>query len=255
MTVDDERFLSDLRAQLLDAAERPAGDPHPGRGRRMVQLGAAAVVLMAVAIGVLVVRTHGRAAADVDVIVDGKDLIVRLNDVETRPQAIIEAARGAGLDVRIRQVPVGPSNVGKFIASTASIPGDFRPIDRAGDSFTGFRISRDWPGTLELELGRPARTGEAWVAASDALDPEEVLACEPLLGESVGSASTQLVDRKVSVRWVMLPTPGTVAGPDGYGSWRVVQVQATGPRDVSVFATADVEWPFPVARPKPPSSC
>ena len=265
----DDDFLAALRAQLLVAAERqrhqqqldeqdaPVELPSRPRARRnrMLILAAAAVVAVALMSGLLIGRSADPAAADVEVSIDGPDFVVRLTSLETRPDEIVAEARAAGLDVRVREVPVGPSNVGKFIGSSGDQPADFRPIDPESDAFTGFRISKDWPGTLELVLGRAARDGESWIGPTDALQPGEALACEPLLGDPVESVARELEDRDLAVRWFMLPTPAEVDDPGPYGSWHVVSVEALSPHDIRVTATADGSWPFQIERPSFPKAC
>lgn len=257
--MDDREFLDDLRAQLLTAAEagRAAVVVEPKRSprRRLLALAAAAVIAVAVLSGVLVTRSTEPASADVEVSVDGDDFIVRLTSLETRPDEIVAEAKKAGLDVRVREEPVGPSKVGKFIGSSGDRPAEIRPIDEESEAFTGFRIRRDWPGTLDLVLGRAARGGEAWIATSDALDPDEVLGCEPLLGATTDKVSTRIDDRGLRATWFLLPVPGPVADPSGYEDWKVVSIEAVASDEVRVTATADGSWPASTGRPTFPDEC
>lgn len=257
-----ERFLRDLRADLLRAAGEqrrhdagePGGGSGRGRGRALLAAAAAAVVAVVVSVVVVVGGTEP-ASAGVDVIVDGDDLVVRLTDLETRPEEIVEAAEEFGLSVRVREVPVGPSNVGRFIGGSSSeLPPELRPQGGDADSFTGFRIPRDWPGELRLDIGRAAEEGERWRAASDALAPDEPAACEPLLGATVAMTRDVLADAQLRTRWFVFD-PGEQevarADVDTYDDWRVVRVLAVGPRQVWVQATRDGSWPFPPSVPAP----
>lgn len=259
-----ERFLRDLRAEVMRAAEEQDAQPGhgesgrgggPARGHGRTLLVAAAAVVVVVASLVVVVGGTEPASAGVDVVVDGDDLVVRLTDLETRPEEIVEAAEEFGLEVRVREVPVGPSNVGRFVGGTSSeLPPELRPEGGTTDSFTGFRIPRDWPGELRLDIGREAKEGERWRAASDALAPDEPAACEPLLGVTVATAREVLSDAGLRIRWFVFD-PGeqerSGADVDRYEDWRVVRVLAVGPRQVWVQATRDGSWPFPPSMPAP----
>lgn len=253
-----ERFVRDLRSELLRAAEEQArhdggASPPGGRGRVWLAAAAAAVVALVATVAV-VVGGSDPASADVEVIIDGNDLVVRLTDLETRPEEIVEAAREFGLAVKVREVPVGPSNVGRFIGSASSeLPPELRP-EGGTETFTGFRIPKDWQGELKLDIGRPARSGEAWSAVSDALAPGEPAACEPLLGASVSEAEAVLSGRRLRTRWFVLdPGEREVLADDldTYEDWKVVRVLAIGPRQVWVQATSDGSWPYPPALPAP----
>lgn len=252
--MNDQDFLAELRGQLLDAASRRDQGHRPRHARPMV-LVAAAVALLGLGFGLLTLHDDRQAAADIDVSIDGADFVVRLTTLEARPNGIVEEARDAGLNLRIREVPVGPSQVGKFVGTYAERPADFRPIDESNGSYTGFRISKDWPGALELLLGRAARGHESWYTASNALAPGEPLACEPLLGQTVGAASRAIDQDDFNVRWFMLPTPGEVGDPTDYSSWKVVNVEATSPQDIIISATVDGSWPLPSSPPVTPTGC
>ncbi len=267
--MSDERFLTELREQLVAAASRraegspdepPAISHHPtprpvGRAvRRMVELAAAVVVVLAVVVAALLLRDPTPAAASVDITIDGNDLVVRLTDLETRPEQIVSAAKKAGLDVRVETVPVGPSQVGRFIGATAtSLPPELRRTDGSTLAFTGFRIPRDWSGTLSLSLGRPARDGEEWVGVADALAPGGAAACRELLGATVDDAAAALDELGLTVRWFVFdPTEKEVTDRrSDYGSWRVISVMSTSDDAALVQATSDGSWPFPDASMRP----
>jgi hypothetical protein len=252
--MDDEEYLAGLRTELLAAAHRQRSS-RPSGWRRGVALAAAAIVVLGVAAALLLVPDTRPAAADVEVSIDGEDFVVRLTSLETRPEEIVEEARAAGLDVRITEVPVGPTQVGRFISLAADQPADFRPIDPESGAFTGFRISRDWDGVLELRLGRPARDGELWASPSNALAPGGPLECEPLLGSTVQAVADRLERTDLDVRWFMLPTPAEVPDPEGFERWRVVAVEALSPQEITVTATVDGSWPFHSERQQLPDDC
>ena len=271
--MNDERYLADLREQLVAAAarrhavthegadgqdddeeedDRPAAPPTSapfGRAfRRTVEMAAAAILVLGIVVAALLLRDPTPAAASVEITVEGNDLVVRLTDLETRPEQIVSAAAKAGLDVRVETVPVGPSQVGRFIgADASSLPADLSITEGSHLAFTGFRIPRDWTGTLSLKLGRPARDGEAWVGAADALAPGGAAACRPVLGATVAEAADELGDLGLDVRWFVFD-PAEREVTDrllDYGAWRVVSVKSVSDDEVLVQATSDGSWPFP----------
>jgi hypothetical protein len=251
-------MLDELRPELLAALERQRElrRRRRVRRRRVGVLVAAAAVLTLVIAGYSTLRGERSASADVDVIVDGNDLVVRLTDLHTRPREIVAAAKRFGIDLRIEQVPVGPSNVGRFVDGGAdSLPPDITTLGRVQQTFTGFRIPRGWPGTLTLDIGRSARAGERWQAASDALEQDEPLACQPLLGATVKTVAHDLRSQRLTARWLLLPSPGPVADPAPYGSWKVVQLQALGPHEIWVVASRDGSWPMAGEPATMPTDC
>ncbi len=184
--MNDDRFLAELRTEVLDAAERADRATAPRRRAPLGRLAAAAAVVLAVVMGVVVTRPDP-AAAGVEITRSGGDLVVRLTDLESRPEEIEEAADQAGLDLTIVDEPVGPSLVGKFLGSSGTeLPELLRVVE--GDpasGFTGFRIPADFTGSLTLRLGRAARDGEEWAALSDAAAKGEVLECQQLVGATL----------------------------------------------------------------------
>ena len=184
-------FLAELRDEVAAAARRVDADAEHhdpaqhGHGTRWPLAGAAALLVVA-ALGATFVLRPTPASANLQVIRQGDELVIRLIDVATRPQEIEMAATEAGLDVQVVEVPVGPSNVGRFVGDQGTGPFGqdvFRPEGLDGQpSFDGFRIPVDYDGQLMLRLGRPARAGETWAVGSIATSAQEPLACAPLLG-------------------------------------------------------------------------
>lgn len=232
-----ERFVAELREQLLVAAEQVVAPQAPVRRRwpRRAALGAVAAALVMVVAGLMTVRDTSPVAADVEVIREGDHIIVRLTDLNTRPAEIVAAAREAGIDLRVVEVPVGPSNVGRFILGPMSErPPELVIDDPNNGAFSGFRLPVDWDGTLVLLLGRPAADGESYVVSSDPTAAGESAECADLLGRSAGEVESDLTSRGLSVRTFVLPTPGEVENLGEFASWPVVRVEATSASDVIV---------------------
>ena len=89
-----------------------------------------------------------------------------------------------------------------------------------------------WDGPLELHVGRPARDGEAYAVFSDALAPDEPLACRSLLGRPAGAVASEIdaTDLEVTFQPEARPPSGPLtagqvrAGP--FRSWTVTAIDA-----------------------------
>lgn len=178
--MSSERFLHELRAEVLDAAERRGNESHRPKPQ-LARLAAVAAVALAVVAGFVIARP-GTAAANVEITRDGADLVVRITETDVDAAEIEQAAASAGIAVAVTEEPVGPSLVGRFIGSSATeLPPLIEVVE--GDpasGFVGFRIPATYEGSLTLRLGREARDGEEWAALSDATAPGEVLECGDL---------------------------------------------------------------------------
>lgn len=272
--MSDERFLGELRGALVAAARTHLGEegdgpgpvgtggtsedggPAPvghldgrGRPRRYAVLLTAAAAVVLVVVGAVLFRgSSAPASADVEVIRQGDDLLVRLTDLRNRPEEIEAAAREAGIDLRISEAPVGPSNVGRFVTAEGTEPPREIQVDaERNNTFTGFRIPVGWDAPVHLVLGRPAREGEEYVITSDALTFGEPLECRPLLGLTVTELRRELGEGW-RVRWETVTPTGTRAlAPwelDRFGSWRAVSFEAVRPDELWVQLTEDGSSPF-----------
>jgi hypothetical protein len=238
---DTTEFPTMLRAQLVTAAHRR----RDRRRRTTAAVAAAACVLAAVAVVGALGATSDPAAAGVDVVVADGVATVRLVDVEYRPGYIEQEIREVGLDVDIVAVPVGPSNVGRFVGDTGDAP-ELTRVDADGPSFAGFALPVDWPGSLELQVGRPAEHGEPYAYASDAYATGEPLSCQGMYGRTAEDAVALLDDLGLEASFlpyaegVSLPllTPGEVAATP-QRMWRVSDAHATSPERVVLVITAD----------------
>ena len=252
--MDEREFTEALRQQLVVAAERQTDQPDGVAVRRSprrpvprwsVGLVAAAVLALVV-VGVGMFRSEQPVAADVRVSFDGDDLTLQLSGRDVRADEIVDAARAAGLDVSVAEAPVGPSNVGRLVRAEASeLPPVLQVIGPEGSTFLGFRIPRDWQGTLHVTLGRAAEPGERYVVTSDAQLPGEPLACRELVGEGVARVADELRAEGYTVRTFALPSPGEVTDLSPYRDWTVAKIEAIGPEELWVDATSDGGWPFP----------
>lgn len=238
-----EEFLAGLRAEVVDAQAAKAA----GRRVDAVTRLAAAAVVVAVAVVAFVVVSPSPAHAGVDVTRIGDDLVIRLTDLETHPDEIVDAAREAGLDVVVDQVPVGPSNVGRFVGDTqrGDYPEELRSVDSDGAStFVGFRIPHDYSGELRLRLGRPAEVGEEWVVSSQAVAPGELLACSDVVGRSLAEVVPALPEG-VNVQILVIddgtvvPDVAAVGADERLGGLQVARAMNASPTDLWLEVAAD----------------
>jgi hypothetical protein len=234
-------FAARLRAELLAAAER--GLAARRHRRRVAAGGMAAAVLGGAAAALLVLLPHPTpAAADVVVRISGGTVTVTLVDLEHRPERIEAAVRAAGLAVEVRAVPVGPSNVGRFVGQESSgpLPPELEPIDATAEGFRGFALPAGWPGELHLLVGTPARAGEGYAVFSDATQPGEPLACQAVAGRSLGSALPPLRASGLALRGLAVEgtTTRRLAQDElearRWARWVVEGVDATSARELVV---------------------
>ena len=188
-------FHEALREQLRAAAVRDLQRKH--RPWRRI-LGAVTAV-MGAATAAVAVLTPSPAAADIEVTIEHGRVEVRIVDLVTSPDEVQEELDEEGLPVTVSGVPVGPSNVGRFVAVQLEVP-DGRTIEQLGGDgggFDGFVIPEGWPGTLLIEVGVPAPPGEPYTSGSDAFAPEEPLHCVDIRGRTVVDAGRLLPDLEV----------------------------------------------------------
>jgi hypothetical protein len=237
-------FQAELRDQLVRAAGRRRA---LALRRTAMRAGAVAAVVVA-AVGAVSLARPEPASAGVDIKVEDGLLVVRLTDYENRDSAIQRAIRDAGVDVAVTSAPTGPSLVGHFTSASISdsdFPDALRELDPTGAGFAAFSIPVDWPGHLDLVVGRPAEPGEAYVAFTDAFAPGEPLACSGLLRATLADASAKLAGTPLSAKVMLFsaadagpPTPLADVLAD-HGAWHIVDAQATSATDIVLSATED----------------
>lgn len=247
-----DQFLAELRAEISAAAHREHERMNRGRRRRdVMRVGAlAATVVVAVFAAVFVVSAP-EANAGVEISRSGDDLVVRLTDLETRPEEVAHAAAEAGLDVTVAEVPVGPSNVGRFIAAEAEggYPPDLRVVD--GDpstAFLGFRIPAGYDGRLDLLMGRAAGSGDAWAVASDATARGELLECADVVGARLAEV-TDAVPSGIDTQILLLDEGAFLSSDDAlrhHGDALIVRATSPAPATLWIEVTEQPER-FPLS--------
>src|SRR3546814_11835663 len=109
----------------------------------------------------MAVATLGPAAASVTITADGDMVTVTLNDTSNSADEIESAIEDHGLDIDIEEVPVGPSNYGRFVSYTTDQSKHFdevTTVDEHGATLLTFSVPRPRPGNPTLILGPPPRT-------------------------------------------------------------------------------------------------
>jgi hypothetical protein len=240
-----------LRNALVKAVPRQVARARRRAHRRRI--------VFALVVGLALVTTivtfalpDQRADARIDVEQRDGKVYVQLLDFESRPDEIVRALANAGINATVELVPVGPSNVGRFIGSTTSDTAYFSSSDRFADGYRGFSINDDYKGQLSLELGRPAEAGETWRGAGNALARGEVLACRDLVGKTAAEAISAIHDVAASIRWFAVNDGNQVvvlAEPTGeYVNWRVIDALSIASNSAVIRITRDGSWPFLIER-------
>ncbi len=240
-----ERFLDELRSEVLTAAGRAQRVHTPDRARRArrrVHVLAAAAITALVAAFVL--ARPEPAAAGIRITREGDELVVMLVDVEARPSEIEAAAAEAGIDLRVEAAPVAPSLVGSFLGGTSS---ELPPVVRTigGDptsGFSGFRVPAGFDGSIRLVLGREAEPGEEWAHTADATRPGGVLECVEVVGRPLVDVLARIRTAGAPEARVMLLEEARWLEPDEldrHARATVLHVAARSDRTLWVEASHD----------------
>jgi hypothetical protein len=202
-------FETALREELMAATRRP-----PRRRREKLAVGAVLVAFVAglVWVGVASISSSPPAAADIHVSHKDGRVTVRLTDLQNTPDGIERATDKAGLDIEVKGVPAGPSQVGRFVGSFVDRGGadDLEYERKGGVSFIAFSLPEHWPGKLTLYLGKAAKPGEFYQTSSDAYAKGEPLACSGTFRRPLRTAQRYLRDYVVEVEPYDGPTPKPV---------------------------------------------
>jgi hypothetical protein len=225
-----------LRRELVQAAVRRQ------RRRRLPLRAALAAAAVAVSASAL---ASGPTTALAEVRVDetGGRVVVTLLEIEQDPHRVEASLRAAGFDVAVEPVATGPSAVGRFVGTYDSgpLPTELVRIDGSPHAFLAFSLPAGWDGALRLYVGRPAEPDEAYRAFTDALAPEEVLGCLPLLGRPAAQAADAVAGRAAHVDFRRSDQPSSPplaaaelrAAP--FAGWVVLRADAVAPGQVVVW--------------------
>ena len=174
-----------LREQLLAGGARL----HDRRRRRQKlarRAGSVAAAVAVLVLGAVAVFSWGAtqpvsASVVVTRVGDMWEVVVASDDATA---AMVETAlRDQGVDAHVDAVPVGPSRVGQFVSGNGA-------VSPSGGDLSGPSVQ--FPAgqeTVRMMFGRPARSGESYMAFSDAFARGEPLECvEDVRGAPATSA-------------------------------------------------------------------
>ena len=244
-------YQAKLRQALVDAVEVKRRRQHRQAVTRRVAFAFVAMVAV-VATVVTITLPDDRAEASIEVEIRDGSVFVRLLDLEARPQEIVGALRSAGIDAIVEEVPVGPSNVGRFVGSSSEQAEAIHIFREAGSTFTSFSLPQNYEGLLRLRVGRAAAPGEQWSASSSATAKGEVLACRSLGGLTPAEASSRLDGARARVTWLAVPDGLLEPGAElhaPYADWRVIDALSPSEGLVVIRLTADGRWPYLIEPP------
>jgi len=145
-------------------------------------------------------------------------------------QSSLNAAfQAAHLNITVILEPASPSVVGTVLGtstSTSRTGPQIEAVGSRGACVTGgggpcpieIKIPRDYSGQGTIELGRPAKPGEAYVATTSSFAPGEALHCSGLLNEQVAEALPTIQADKITAYWGVPgndppPMLGATSGP------------------------------------------
>lgn len=257
--MNNDEFLAELRAEIVDADERHHTATRPAHPRRTFRWFATAAAVAVLVAGAALTLRPDTAAAGFEIIADDTGLTLRLTDLAARPDDVEHAAAEAGLDVTVTAAPVGPSMVGKFIGLNATQLVEQVTVTQ-GDTdtgFTAFRLPLDYTGTVELRMGRPADPGEQWAALSDATAPGELLACQDLVGQPLSDATAAAARTDAgTVKVMLLDTARWLTDTDiaKHPDATVIRVTQRSDDEIVIDAATDPE-PFRAMSLPPQSGC
>lgn len=180
-------FPTSIREQLLAVAHAER------RRRRRTRVAAALAGVVAAISGGFVALGSSPAAADVEVTVREGIVTVRLTDLDANPREIGRALRAHHIEAEVREVPTGPSQVGRFL-SVGVDPGASRIVNETGGGreSSSFTIAEGWDGELTIAIGRRAAPGERYGAGTSAFAEHEPLHCAGVQGRRLAEVEARL---------------------------------------------------------------
>ena len=186
-------FADSIREQLVAVAYRE-------QRRRRFRIGGLITSAAAALSTALVVLLPSPAAAHVEVTISDGFVEVRITDLRTDPQEVLDALHQHEIEADVTGVATGPSNVGQFVQlGIAGGEGDLERLGDTGSAFRGFRVREGWTGVLTIGVGEQASGDEFYDATTDAVAPGEPLDCAGVFGRPIAEAAEQLDDYQVDV--------------------------------------------------------
>jgi hypothetical protein len=178
---------------------------------------------------------------------------IRLANVLADPEAIRQALRQRGLNVKIQFIPASPSVVNKEVASYETPGGDrrvrwtYRRASSVEHDLVSVRVPLDYHGELGIAIGRRVRPGEHYQSAAvSAQLPGEALHCAEVEGKPIRDILPVLQQRHLRARWHvttptgLLRTPtGRFVPPEQVLDWWVAGTTPWAPGEVMISAVPE----------------
>lgn len=165
---DLEQFKSELGVQLIAAALRRSNGSLPQRaprGRRMVPVAAAAVVLFAASALAPFLRPGSADAETFEITASDQFIRLEIVDLIADPKLAEEQLlREAGIESVFVQVPTDAELVGRIVGMGTT--GTLEPVISSdeGDFISAIELPAHPDGLLTVMYGRPAEPGESYEA-------------------------------------------------------------------------------------------
>lgn len=270
--------LDDLAARITAEPLGHAVPAHriaPPRWRRaLLGIPVAAAAVAAVAVGLAVASgTQSRPSTDKSVpSVAAKALTFTMKDgyitvIVKNPYAdpswYNADFKAHHLDITLRMVPVSPSLIGTVPytdASSSAVGSEVTMIYAKCASApsgghlcaVGIKVPMDFHGQYDVDFGRRARPGEAYMSTNSAFAPGEALyGMNDIVGKPVAAALAQISQRHLTA---ILNDHNTIGSPSHFpGSWYVTDALPYKPGEVMLFVSR-TQTPVPSEPGRRPAS-
>jgi hypothetical protein len=170
---------------------------------------------------------------------------IRLANVLADPEAIRQALRRRGLNVKIQFIPSSPSLVDKEVASYEAPGGDrrvrwtYRQASSVEGDLVTVRVPLDYQGELGIAIGRRVRPGEHYESAAvSAQLPGEALHCADVEGRRIRDILPILQQRHLRARW-HVSDPGEFVPVEQVLDWWVAGTSPWAPGEVMISAVPE----------------
>ena len=170
---------------------------------------------------------------------------IRLANVLADPEAIREALRRRGHNVKIQFIPSSPSLVNKEVASYETPGGDrrvrwsYRQASSVEGDLVTVRVPLDYQGELGIAIGRRVRPGEHYESAAiSAQLPGEALHCADIEGKRIRDIVPILQLRHLRARW-HLSDQGQFVPLEQVLDWWVAGTSPWAPGEVMISAVPE----------------
>lgn len=227
MTRDLEDFKNELGSELTAAAHRQATHPiqrsRTGvRPRRSLALACAFCAMVLLGAGSLLILRSEPASAEVlevtqtanNIVIDVVRLITDAEHVER------EITDKTGLTASLTAVPASPEVEGRITAFGSD---DDVAVDVDADgTIRQIVIANEYSGPLDIQFGRRAEPGEAYVATTDSTR------CREFWGSSPTEAADEILSVAPTLRFQTIDSTGRVEIDQSYAAigedFRIVSV-------------------------------